>query len=135
MTPVFGENDSRAAGAEYSRQSRVKERCVLMCVQDLDLTIADFAGEAEAQLPVESRVAVQAHDVHALVDELLTQLADFVQAEDRGTDSLAQLFDDFRDKHFRPGHLHCVHHEADAQALALRLASGRRANWSMVPRW
>src|SRR5262249_36341447 len=134
VPPVLGEDQFRGPPQEGAGEGGVKERGILVGVDDLDVPLAQFTGHPPGAAPIASGAAPQVHDGHTLGKELLAEGPDGVETEYDGVNLPGEAADGLRDENLGPGHLHDVHDEVHAQGptvlrLSLR-ARSRTYSWT-----
>ena len=71
MTPMFGKQHFRFAGAHPAGQCRVEKWRVLMSMHDLDLVLLQTLREPMPQKPINARCTIEADDLNALLLQVM----------------------------------------------------------------
>ena len=108
------EDNLRPAGTTKLGKGGVEERRVLVSVYDFELPLPDLDRQSMGNSYVEPGPTIECDDRDAFSLEDLAKLPDAIETEDDRIDPLAETANGFGNQHFRPGHLHHMQHESDA---------------------
>jgi hypothetical protein len=111
-------NGGATGGEAHQGNRRVKERPVLMCMDDFNATAFQEVGDARGRCPVESGPPIDTNDLNALAAQAFAERPHGVEAEDDGFDLVAKSANDLRNEDLGAGDLHHMNDEGDAQAVA-----------------
>lgn len=115
MPTMLAEDQFGAVWSSHLGQSRVKERAVLVSMENIDTPLKDRLGQSKTDAPVTTRATVHTNHFHPVLDELLTDASDRIEAKNRRVDLASKPPNQFANEDFRTGHLHHVNDVPDPQ--------------------
>ena len=107
----------RSEAAQRFGERGIEERRVLVGVNHFDITLANGLRHPPTDAPVAPRPAIKTNQIDPFGDQLFTDPADRIEAEDGGCDSSFEPTNGFAYEHFRARNLHQVNYEGDTNRI------------------